>query len=132
MCKVACFIKSNLISLWAIYTSKVSVFFFIIPFLHKSNKEKQTNAVIKNEEEVFKMAIKKNRDDKSNNALSLDRMIENTEENIREAEISMEFAGPEERENLEEKNERRKHSVDKMKKQLSDEAAFEARKNSFE
>lgn len=68
----------------------------------------------------------------SNNALSIDRMIENTEENIREAEISMEFAGPEERENLEEKNERRQHSIDKMKKQLSDEAAFIARKKSFE
>lgn len=68
----------------------------------------------------------------SNNALSIDRMIENTEENIREAEISMEFAGHEERENLEEKNERRQHSIDKMKKQLSDEAAFIARKKSFE
>lgn len=67
----------------------------------------------------------------SNNALSLGRMIENVEENIQEAEISMEFAGPEERENLEEKNERRKHSIDKMKKQMSDEAAFIARKNSF-
>ena len=69
---------------------------------------------------------------KSNNALSIDIMIENTKENIREAEISMEFAGPEERENLEEKNERRQHSIDKMKKQLSDEAAFIARKKSFE
>lgn len=77
------------------------------------------------------MAIKKKQDGKSNNALSVGRMIENAEENIREAEISMEFAGPEERENLEEKNERRKHSVDKMKKQLSDEAAFEAWKDSF-
>ncbi|KGR86999.1 hypothetical protein [Lysinibacillus odysseyi] len=77
------------------------------------------------------MAIKKNKG-KSNNALSIDRMIENTEENIREAEISMEFAGPEERENLEEKNERRKHSIDKMKEQLSDEAAFIARKKRFE
>lgn len=77
------------------------------------------------------MAIKKNKG-KSNNALSIDRMIENTEENIREAEISMEFAGPEERENLEEKNERRKHSIDKMKEQLSDEEAFIARKKRFE
>lgn len=67
----------------------------------------------------------------SNNALSLGRMIENVEENIQEAEISMEFAGPEERENLEEKNERRKHSIDRMKKQMSDEAAFEEWKNSF-
>ncbi|MGM9949285.1 MAG: spore protein Tlp [Lysinibacillus sp.] len=77
------------------------------------------------------MAKRKERHGESNNALSLGRMIENTEENIREAEISMEFAGPEERENLEEKNERREHSIDKMKKQMRDEAAFTARKDSF-
>lgn len=68
---------------------------------------------------------------KSNNAYSLEKMIENTKQNIDEAEISMEFAGPEERENLEEKNERREHSIEKMKKQKRDEAAFIARKNSF-
>ena len=77
------------------------------------------------------MAKQKGRHGKSNNALSLGRMIENAEENIREAEISMEFAGDEERENLEEKNERREHSIDRMKKQMRDEAAFTARKNSF-
>ena len=68
---------------------------------------------------------------KSNNTRSVDKMIENTKHNIEEAEISMEFAGPEERENLEEKNERREHSIDRMKKQKRDEAAFNARKNSF-
>ncbi|MEK4230816.1 spore protein Tlp [Solibacillus sp. FSL H8-0538] len=70
-------------------------------------------------------------DRKSTNALSLERMIENTKKNIQEAEISMEFAGPEELENLEEKNERREHSIDIMKKQKRDEAAAVARKNSF-
>lgn len=69
---------------------------------------------------------------KSNNALSLGKMIENTQKNIEEAEISMEFAGPNELENLEEKNERREHSIDKMKKQMRDEIAFEERKKSFE
>ena len=62
--------------------------------------------------------MKNSKKSKSNNAYSLEKMIENTKQNIDEAEISMEFAaGPEERENLEEKNERREHSIEKMKKQ---------------
>lgn len=74
----------------------------------------------------------KGKNEKSKNALSLDKMIENTKENIHEAEISMEFAEDDlERENLEEKNARREHSIEKMKKQMRDEAAFIRRKNSF-
>lgn len=70
-------------------------------------------------------------DKKSNNALSIGRMIDNTKENVEEAEISMEFATPRELEHLQEKNTRRKHSIDLMEKQLKDEAAFIVRKNSF-
>ncbi len=74
----------------------------------------------------------KRKKEKSKNALSLEKMIENTKENIHEAEISMEFAEDDvERENLEEKNARRVHSIEKMKKQMRDEAAFILRKNSF-
>ena len=74
----------------------------------------------------------KQKKEKSKNALSLSKMIENTQENIQEAEISMEFAEDDvERENLEEKNARREHSIDKMKKQMREEAAFIVRKNSF-
>ena len=85
-------------------------------------------------EEAKKVEKKKAREinGESNNALSVGRMIENAEDNIREAEISMEFADDEERENLEEKNEHRQHAIDKMKKQLRDEAAFATRKKSFE
>lgn len=68
---------------------------------------------------------------KSNNALSVGKMIENTKENIEEAEISMEFAIPEELENLEEKNARRRHSINIMEDQIKDEAAFQARKDRF-
>ena len=68
---------------------------------------------------------------KSKNALSVGKMIENTRENIEEAEISMEFAMPEELENLEEKNAHRKTSIAQMEKQLREERAFEARKDSF-
>lgn len=67
----------------------------------------------------------------NHNALSLERMIENAKENIREAEISMEFADSEEHENLEEKNERRRHSIDRMKKQMQDEIAAKKRADGF-
>lgn len=68
---------------------------------------------------------------KSKNALSLGKMIENTKENIEEAEISMEFANPEELENLEEKNARRKTSIAQMEEQLREKRAFQAKKDSF-
>lgn len=74
----------------------------------------------------------KNRNKKSNNALSVGRMIENTKENIEEAEISMEFAHPDELENLEEKNSRRRQSITQMEEQIREEKAFRARKKSFE
>lgn len=74
----------------------------------------------------------KNRNKKSNNALSVGRMIENTKENIEEAEISMEFALPDELENLEEKNSRRRQSITQMEEQIKEEKAFRARKKSFE
>lgn len=47
--------------------------------------------------------------------VSKEEMINNTRDNMREAEISMEFAGEEELENLQEKNERRKHAIQRMK-----------------
>lgn len=63
---------------------------------------------------------------KSENALSLGKMIKNTKENMKEAEISMEFAGPEELENLEEKNAHRRQSIAQMEKQIKE---SQARKN---
>ncbi|MFC7686892.1 hypothetical protein [Ureibacillus sp. GCM10028918] len=47
--------------------------------------------------------------------VSREEMINNTKDNMREAEISMEFAGEEELEHLQEKNERRKHAIQRMK-----------------
>jgi len=47
--------------------------------------------------------------------VSKEEMINNTKDNMREAEISMEFAGEEELENLQEKNESRKHAIQRMK-----------------
>ncbi|MGN7479030.1 spore protein Tlp [Solibacillus silvestris] len=68
---------------------------------------------------------------KSKNALSLGKMIENTKGNIEEAEISMEFAFPEELENLEEKNARRKTAIAQMEEQIREKKAFQARKDYF-
>ncbi|MBD8038593.1 spore protein Tlp [Solibacillus sp. A46] len=68
---------------------------------------------------------------KSKNALSLGKMIENTKENIEEAEISKEFAFPEELENLEEKNARRKTAIAQLEEQIREKKAFQARKNYY-
>jgi len=62
---------------------------------------------------------------KSENAISLEKMIENTKENIKEAEISMEFAAPEELENLEDKNAHRRTSIAQMEEQIKE---YRARK----
>ena len=68
---------------------------------------------------------------KSENARSLGKMINNTKENIGQAEISMEFAAPEELEHLEEKNAHRRTSIAQMEKQIREKKAFEARKDYF-
>lgn len=78
------------------------------------------------------MPRKERQGNKSNNALSLGRMIENTKENIKEAEISMEFAADsEELENLEEKNEHRKTSIAQMEKQIKEKNNVAQRENEF-
>lgn len=60
---------------------------------------------------------------RSENALSLEKMIENTKENIEEAEISMEFAAPEELENLEDKNAHRRTAIAQMEEQMKEHRA---------
>lgn len=67
----------------------------------------------------------------SENALSLGKMINNTKENIKEAEISKEFAFPDELENIEEKNARRRTAIAQMEEQIKERKAFKARKDSF-
>ena len=57
---------------------------------------------------------------RSENALSLEKMIENTKENIEEAEVSMEFAAPEELENLKDKNAHRRTSIAQMEEQMKE------------
>lgn len=66
-------------------------------------------------------------DDRSNNVERLSEMVENTKHNIREAEISMEFSSPDQKEKIRAKNERRKESIEAFKEEIQDEK--QARKN---
>lgn len=69
--------------------------------------------------------------DRSNSGLRIQSMIENTKKNIEEAEIAMEFAGEEELEHLQEKNQRRKREIQIKEKEKADKAAEVAWRNSF-
>ncbi|MFJ8235899.1 small acid-soluble spore protein Tlp [Ureibacillus sp. NPDC094379] len=73
------------------------------------------------------MAKQSKPDNRSNNVERLHDMIENTEKKLQDAEISLEFASPEEKQRLQEKNERRKQSIHAMEEEMQDEMA--ARKN---
>lgn len=70
-----------------------------------------------------------NPDDRSNNVERLKSMIENTLDNIEEAEDTLRRAGSEEQEKIKEKNKRREQSVNAMREEMQDEA--EARKRSY-
>ena len=67
----------------------------------------------------------------SENAISLGKMINNTKENIHEAEISKEFALPDELENIEEKNARRRTAFAELEEQIKERKAAKARRESF-
>jgi len=66
-------------------------------------------------------------DNRQNNVERLHDMIENTESKLQEAEISLEFVSPEEREMLQSKNEHRQQSIQAMKQEMQEE--IDARKN---
>ncbi len=68
---------------------------------------------------------------RSNSAARIQNMIENTRKNMSEAEISMEFAGKEELEHLEEKNYRRQREIQIKEKEIADKAAEKAWQDSF-
>ncbi|MGE5626461.1 MAG: small acid-soluble spore protein Tlp [Actinomycetes bacterium] len=62
-------------------------------------------------------------DDRSNNVERIRDIVRNTEDNLREAEISMEFADSTQREMMQEKNARRKQSIEALKEEMKDEIA---------
>ncbi|AMW98895.1 hypothetical protein [Rummeliibacillus stabekisii] len=69
---------------------------------------------------------------RSNSSARINSMIENTKKNIQEAEISMEFAGKEELEHLQEKNERRRTEIYRKEEEKRGKAAEKAWRDSFE
>lgn len=68
-------------------------------------------------------------DDRSDNVEKLQTMVENTIENINEAEETLEFSNAEDRARIEAKNERRKESIDAMRSEIQDES--QARQNGY-
>ena len=60
-------------------------------------------------------------DDKSNNVERIREIVRNTEDNLHEAEISMEFADPEQRAEISAKNARREQSIEALKEEMQDE-----------
>ncbi|MCV9885479.1 small acid-soluble spore protein Tlp [Metabacillus halosaccharovorans] len=72
---------------------------------------------------------KPNPDDRSDNVEKLQSMVQNTIENIEEAQDSMAFANSEERERIEAKNLRREESINAMRNEIKDEA--QARENNY-
>lgn len=64
-----------------------------------------------------------NPDDRSDNVEKLQAAVQNTLENMEAAEETAEFAGPREREQIREKNERRREAVEGMRREIKDEAA---------
>lgn len=63
-----------------------------------------------------------NPDDRSDNVEKLQEMIVHTIENMDEAEEALEFASPEEKAQIEAKNDRRRESIDAMRSEVKDEA----------
>ncbi|KFL16640.1 small acid-soluble spore protein Tlp [Geobacillus stearothermophilus] len=62
-------------------------------------------------------------DDRSDNVEKLQEMVQNTIENIEKAEETMQFASPEEREKIREKNRRREEAITAMRAEIKDETA---------
>lgn len=61
--------------------------------------------------------------DMSSNVNRIRDIVRNTEENLNQEEISMEFADPSQYEEMSEKNERRKQSIKELKDEVKDEIA---------
>lgn len=70
-----------------------------------------------------------NPDDRSDNVEKLQDMVQNTIENIEEAEESMEFASGEDKQRHQRKNARREESIEAFRNEIQDES--EARENGY-
>ncbi|MFD0051188.1 small acid-soluble spore protein Tlp [Actinomycetes bacterium NPDC127524] len=73
---------------------------------------------------------KPNPDDRSDNVEKLQDAVQNTIENIDRAEESLEFATGDEKQQIMDKNDRRRDSIQGMRNEIKDEDA--ARKNGYQ
>ena len=64
---------------------------------------------------------KPNPDDRTDNVAKLKSIIQNTLDNIETAEEIIPFSSPEEKARIDEKNERRKKSIYRLKEEIEDE-----------
>ncbi|MFA1820804.1 small acid-soluble spore protein Tlp [Virgibacillus oceani] len=62
-----------------------------------------------------------NPDDRSDNVEKLQRMVQETIENLEEAHDTVEFASGEERQQIIEKNKRREEAIEGMREEITDE-----------
>ncbi|WP_102028328.1 small acid-soluble spore protein Tlp [Salirhabdus sp. Marseille-P4669] len=60
-------------------------------------------------------------DDRSDNVEKLQQMIHDTIENMEEAEESAQFANEQDRQDIEAKNERRRHAIEGFRSEIKDE-----------
>ncbi len=67
-------------------------------------------------------------DDRSDNVDKLQEMVTNTIENIEEAHDALATASDEEKEQIEQKNERRNAALKGLRKEIKDEYAYQQRK----
>lgn len=63
-------------------------------------------------------------DDRSDNVEKLQNMVQNTIENMHEAEESMRFASEDQKQQIQEKNKRRKEAIEGMRAEIKDEARY--------
>lgn len=68
-------------------------------------------------------------DDRSDNVEKLETMVQNTIENMNDAEETMQFSNDEDRARIAAKNERRKESIEAMREEIQDES--QARQNGY-
>lgn len=64
---------------------------------------------------------KPNPDDRKDNVKKIQTIIHNTMDNIREAEIAKEFSSPEEQQQIDEKNKRRREAIEGLRAEIKDE-----------
>lgn len=65
-------------------------------------------------------------DDRSDNVEKLQNMVQNTIENIEEAEETMRYASGQDKQNIREKNKKREEAIEGMRAEIKDEARHDS------